>query len=1197
MKKLLLIALLLVALVFAVVACQDPVEEQPTDAPTVAPTDAPTDPAPTDPAPTDPVPTDPAPTDPVPTDPVPTDPVPTDPVPTDPVPTDPPPTDPPATEYVPGPWEEHKDIVVHQSFDQLMVNDATDLFTPGQSGNWDKIATLDATANTLKYWGWVGVKGELGQFGYQIDDQEPVYKAEFTVAAEQPVIDAAAGAGAENASRMAIYIDVSMLEGEGHTVKALYKTTDGKVVWLCEFTLNMPAGPTAWDADKSIVTHQSFDELKINDADGVFTPGQAAGWNKIVELDPTCETLKYWGWVGVKGDIGLFGYQIDKGEIVYSADFLFAAEQGVIDAAAGTGADNATRMAIFVPVAGIEGDHRVRIFYKNTADEAVLLNEFTIKGYTPAEVGQTDLDFDSAATPDLAEVFMFGQGLAPEQCQYNAAPYKISGINQLIMTMDGAYKMKLANFSTNTGHAALFLRGRLDPNFGDPQYYGSDKHDDPNAADASVGCAGIYINLLNINDALTLRINVKGQSADGASVGNFVLVPVDSRDLTIVDDGNTITISAGDKKAATIALYGSANGFAKKAVVTANDQTYTFSGLVVADSVVGSDIGFIGRAADACFDAITLAPAVLPANTNNFSVSAADETAGTALQESVLCQNIPFAAGADQSNCFVRDGYYELGGINDIHTSTTGVYAYSVDWETTQNSYTGCFFVRGVKAATPETQFYGTDNGRACGGAGIYLSTTENKLHLNVKSYNGNGGYDSHDFTPEISSACDFTVVDTGDTVYVLESGVLVAKIDIIGTKDYGINGVAADALASKVIVTLADGTVTEIENAAVAASYTCDIGIIARGCGVAFTKVALAPASSVEIPGFVVEPELPETPEEILNAAYALEPGASLEGTYTLTGVVKEITDPYSEQYNNVTFVMIVDDLTHYPITVFRVKGEGADTVKAGDTVTVTGTIVNWQNKDGSTTVEFNSGCTLDEVIEGLPQTPTLSIGDNAIATNGGGIAYDFYAKIEGTYIINWAEGETNGIAVSAEDGSEIAFPYEVTLGAGEKVTIAIATLDFSEGTVNVVVTPKEEAEVPAGDVQLGANAVDVQDAFNGEKITFVAPEDGDYVFSFADGETNGDPYIENATGSEWVAFPATYTLKAGESVTLIMLTLSWDVDVIDIVITKGEAAPAGPTFNYNGTDVTLTVLDDMDDNTEKTDNGDWGCYGDGQR
>ncbi len=290
-------------------------------------------------------------------------------------------------------WDEQKDVITHLSFDELKINDATGLFTPGQASTWDKIATLDDTAKTLKFWGWVGIKGEMGLFGYQIDDNDAVYDASFAVTAEQGVVDAAAGTGADIASRMAIFINVEGILEAGHTVKVLYKNPDGKAVLLSEFTLNMPAAPVAWDVNKDIVTHQSFDELRINGdgGNGVFAPGASAGWDKVATLDASATHLHYWGWIGAKGEaLGLFGYRIDDGDAIYSDDFKFDAEQGVIDAAAGTGATVASRMLINIDLTGLTGTHKITVYYKNDAGAVAILNEFTVKlpggeSETPAE--------------------------------------------------------------------------------------------------------------------------------------------------------------------------------------------------------------------------------------------------------------------------------------------------------------------------------------------------------------------------------------------------------------------------------------------------------------------------------------------------------------------------------------------------------------------------------------------------------------------------------------------------------------------------------------------------------------------------------------------------------------------------------------------------------------------------------------------
>ncbi len=102
-----------------------------------------------------------------------------------------------------------------------------------------------------------------------------------------------------------------------------------------------------------------------------------------------------------------------------------------------------------------------------------------------------------------------------------------------------------------------------------------------------------------------------------------------------------------------------------------------------------------------------------------------------------------------------------------------------------------------------------------------------------------------------------------------------------------------------------------------------------------------------------------PTTPEEIVKAAYALEAGATLDGTYTLTGVITSIDTAYSEQYGNVSVVIQVGNMADKPILCYRMKGNGADTIKSGDTITVTGTLTNYNG-----TIEFKANCSLDKVV-----------------------------------------------------------------------------------------------------------------------------------------------------------------------------------------------------------------------------------------
>lgn len=103
----------------------------------------------------------------------------------------------------------------------------------------------------------------------------------------------------------------------------------------------------------------------------------------------------------------------------------------------------------------------------------------------------------------------------------------------------------------------------------------------------------------------------------------------------------------------------------------------------------------------------------------------------------------------------------------------------------------------------------------------------------------------------------------------------------------------------------------------------------------------------------------VPTDPKEIVKAAYALEPGKALPYTATLTGKIISVDDKYSSQYKNITVTIVVDGCDDQPIKCFRLKGDGAESLKVGDTITVTGVIKNYQHSSGDCEIEFDSGCT----------------------------------------------------------------------------------------------------------------------------------------------------------------------------------------------------------------------------------------------
>ncbi|MBO4326446.1 MAG: PT domain-containing protein [Clostridia bacterium] len=108
-------------------------------------------------------------------------------------------------------------------------------------------------------------------------------------------------------------------------------------------------------------------------------------------------------------------------------------------------------------------------------------------------------------------------------------------------------------------------------------------------------------------------------------------------------------------------------------------------------------------------------------------------------------------------------------------------------------------------------------------------------------------------------------------------------------------------------------------------------------------------------------------SPAGILEALYALGAGEALPGTYTLTGVVKEVNTAFNPEYNNVTVTIVVDGNEAQTVQCFRLTGTGADLIGAGDTITVTGKLKNYNG-----TREFDAGCTLDSYTKAGDAQPT---------------------------------------------------------------------------------------------------------------------------------------------------------------------------------------------------------------------------------
>ena len=192
--------------------------------------------------------------------------------------------------------------------------------------------------------------------------------------------------------------------------------------------------------------------------------------------------------------------------------------------------------------------------------------------------------------------------------------------------------------------------------------------------------------------------------------------------------------------------------------------------------------------------------------------------------------------------------------------------------------------------------------------------------------------------------------------------------------------------------------------------------------------------------PGGIVEelpeqtlPEVPEnyTSEDVVNALYQLEVGQTLEGPYLITGVVTSIKYAFDPAYSNVSVVIQVGDLADKPVLLYRIKGEGADTVKVGDTITVRSGVTNYNG-----TFETVSGGLIEELIPGeggnTPVVPPVTDATEMTIP-------EVLAAAEGTKVI--VKGTVKSFKYAWDDGFGNCSPYIVDDNGNELLCFRLST------------------------------------------------------------------------------------------------------------------------------------------------------------
>ena len=377
-----------------------------------------------------------------------------------------------------------------------------------------------------------------------------------------------------------------------------------------------------WDVDKAVLSHQSFDELDKyangSKVEGVFTPGQSSGWDRVITLnDYSVDTLRYWGWISGVTEQGIFGYQINGGKAIYDEAWTVPED---LMAHAPQGSTYTTRMGIMISLEGLAGENTVRVLYKDAAGTEVCLNEFTV--IFPSNVSSTFVsdvasneDGTDLQASDLSNYFTITYG-ASEPHNVTGGVYQYGGINELYTTVDGVYSFSV-NMLEAANTAMAFVRGTrvvhsvdlpaVDGNlYPINNYYETD-------GQGRMGGAGIYAAIYN--GRLNLMIKAYDDETRTHQINRDYSITTEGTELTIADNGSTIYILVDGNLLATVALSGStsyekicdlAEGitFAQTAVVTLADGTTDTIENTLVVATVQSQLGIAVRPATIKFDSI-----------------------------------------------------------------------------------------------------------------------------------------------------------------------------------------------------------------------------------------------------------------------------------------------------------------------------------------------------------------------------------------------------------------------------------------------------------------------------------------------------------------------------------------------------------------------------------------------------------------